>query len=80
MAKELKLMSIKELCDLRKGVEYISDKYSKQLLTYGISDMENYISNLNEYERSILEKRMKLVKLCNKIDGLIEEKISVYYD
>ena len=80
MGKELKMMSIKELCDLRKGVEYLSDKYSKQLLTHGISNIENYVSKLNEHERSILEKRMKLVKLCNKIDDLIEDKISIYYD
>ena len=80
MAKELKLMSVKELYDLKEVVFSLSEKYSKQLLTNGMSDVEDYLSRLNERERSILDKRMKLVHLGEKIDNLIEEKIETYYD
>jgi hypothetical protein len=80
MAKELKMMSVKELYDLKEVVFSLSEKYSKQLLTNGMSDVEDYLSRLNERERSILDKRMKLVHLGEKIDNLIEEKIETYYD
>lgn len=80
MAKELKLMGFKELNELKESVQKLCEQYSKQLLTYGISDTETYVNNLTDGQRAILEKRMRLVKLLSKIDSVIEEKISFYYD
>lgn len=80
MAKELKMMSFKELNELKEATQLLADKYSKQLLTHGISDTEAYLNNLTESQRDILEKRIKMVKLLSKIDKVIEDKISVYYD
>ena len=80
MGKELKMMSLKELSELKRSVQEIADKYSKQLITYGISDIDTYIRNLNENEKIILDERVKAVKLIEKIDKMIEKKISEYYD
>ncbi|MBR6515732.1 MAG: hypothetical protein IKT40_02635 [Bacilli bacterium] len=80
MNKDLKSMSIVELNELKNIVNNISEKYSKQLLTHGISDTEEYLSSLHPSQRVLLEKRMKMVRLVDIIDSLIEEKIGEYYD
>lgn len=80
MAKELKMMSLKELNELKYSIKDISENYAKQLLTHGISDTEFFYNNLTENEKIMLDKRLKLIKLLSKIDSVIEEKISFYYD
>lgn len=80
MAKELKMMSLKELNELKTSIQLISEQYAKQLLTHGITDTEVYLNKLDSHQRELLEKRLKLVKLLSKVDNVIEEKISFYYD
>ena len=73
-------MSIKELTDFKHAAQEMADKYSKQLVTYGISDINTYVSNLDEREKKLLDERIKIVKLLEKIDKVIEKKLSEYYD
>lgn len=80
MSKELKMMNLKELNDLKIVASNLAEQYSKQLLTHGISNTEEYVNKLTDSQKLILEKRMKLIQLLSKLDNLIEEKISVYYD
>ena len=80
MAKELKMMSIKELTELKHTVQELIDNYSKQLITYGISDINTYLNQLNQEEKRLLDERLKAIQLVNKIDKMIEKKISEYYD
>ena len=51
MAKDLKMMSVKELSDLKHVVQELADKYSSQLSVYGISDINLYIQNLSPQEK-----------------------------
>lgn len=80
MAKELKMMSIKELTEFKHTVQELIDNYSKQLITYGISDINTYLNQLNQEEKRLLDERLKAIQLINKIDKMIEKKISEYYD
>lgn len=80
MAKELKMMSVKELSDLKHVAQELADKYSSQLSVYGISDINLYIQNLSPQEKEVLSERMKAIRLVEKLDKMIEKKISEYYD
>lgn len=80
MAKDLKMMSVKELSDLKHVVQELADKYSSQLSVYGISDINLYIQNLSPQEKEVLSERMKAIRLVEKLDKMIEKKISEYYD
>lgn len=77
--KKLDEMSIFELHQMKDIVFDVADNYSRQLARYNSCDFNTYLENMNDYEKSILDKRLKCRKLYEYINSIIENKITEYY-
>lgn len=76
--KKLNEMSLAELYQVREIVNSVSERYAQKLTTYGIMNQDVMLEKMSLVEARDFTRRSELMKIVNKIDKLIDEKINFY--